>query len=351
MDIKENVSLREHTTLRVGGTADYFCVARSLDELKGACAFARERALPVFVLGGGSNSLVHDQGFRGLVIKVQIKGIELAEDKGHVLAHVAAGEDWDAFVERTVAEGAWGLENLSLIPGTVGAAPIQNIGAYGVEVKSAIECVHTIDIETGAERAFSKWDCKFDYRESVFKTPEHKRYVVHKVSFRLSKEPKPVLTYKDVKEHFDKKGVAIPTQKEMRDAVIEIRRGKFPDLAKVGTAGSFWKNPIISREHYLTLLATYPDMPSYPANPPRDIRDTLSAGEYVKVPLAWILDNVCNLKGYQKGVVGLFEKQPLVLVVGFGATSAQIDDFADDIATIVRDKTGIDIEREVQFVK
>ncbi|MBI5134433.1 MAG: UDP-N-acetylmuramate dehydrogenase [Candidatus Taylorbacteria bacterium] len=347
MKIQENVPLAPYTTFRTGGSADFFCVAKSEEDLKEAVAFAKGKGLHVSILGGGSNVVVPDGGVRGLVVKMEMTGASFEENKGSVFVTAWAGEGWDSLVAETVEWGAWGIENLSYIPGTVGASPVQNIGAYGVEVMNVVESVRAIDTETGEARTFSNRECGFSYRDSVFKSQKYAKYAIISVTFRLSREVKPNLSYKDVKEYFAKKGIALPTQSEIREAVIEIRKGKFPDLSKIGTAGSFWKNPIICRDHYTGIAAKHPNMPSFPvAVPPES--PYAAEGGLVKVPLAWILDNVCGLKGYKKGKVGLYEKQPLVLVAEFGATASEIDTFAAEVAQTVKDKTGIEIEREVR---
>jgi len=227
------------------------------------------------------------------------------------------------------------MENLSLIPGTVGAAPVQYIGAYGAEAKDTIESVRVIDSATGKSRVLSSAECAFGYRDSLFKGPEGEGLIIVSVTFRLSLLPRPNLSYKDVREYLAARNVPEPTLTEIRQAVISIRQSKFPDLSLFGTAGSFWKNPIISAEAFAELKKAYPLIPSYPA------------GERVKVPLAWILDVVCGLKGHARGRVHLFRNQPLVLTVEIGATAAEVDAFAREIEATVRGKTGIIIEREV----
>jgi UDP-N-acetylmuramate dehydrogenase len=342
--ILENIPLAPYTTFKVGGRARYLSVVKSEEELREALAFAREKALPVFVLGGGSNLVVSDEGFPGVVVKMEMAGASYEKVNNDILVTAWAGESWDELVAKTVEWGAWGLENLSLIPGTVGAAPVQNIGAYGAEAKDAIESVRAVDRETGVAKTFSNAECRFSYRESFFKTAEGKRWIILSVTFRLSATPRPNLSYKDLAEYFtaagDKAAPSRPSQAEIRDAVIEIRTGKFPDLSKTGTAGSFWKNPVISREHFERLAVIYPGMPSFP----------VARNDLVKVPLAWILDKVCGLKGYARGNVRLFEKQPLVLVAERGASAAEIQALEAEIRALVKDKTAIDIEPEVGFL-
>ena len=378
MAILENISLALHTTFKIGGAARYFCAVSSVTELREAIAFASKQSVPFFVLGWGSNLLVGDAGFSGLVIKNEIKGTDFEkqvrdEKQGQVeivendvvYVTVGAGEGWDELVAKTVEKGLWGLENLSLIPGTVGASPVQNIGAYGVEVGDYIESVHvldTSDTEKSIEKTFSNSECHFGYRDSMFKRPESKKYIITTVTFRLSTKPDPKLLYKDLREYFAGKtansviAATHPSQSAIRDAVIAIRTGKFPDLSVVGTAGSFWKNPIITRTHFEKLKTTWPNMPSFPvdsvgvnvdANPKAD-------GDYVKVPLAYILDAVCGLKGFTKGdvrsSVGLFHKQPLVVVAEKGASASDVEHVAQFVASRVKEKTGISIEREVEYL-
>lgn len=335
MTFQENVPLASHTTFRIGGTTRYFCVISDEGELREALSFASSRDLPFFILGGGSNVLVGDGEFEGLVIKMSARGIREEVSGDFVTLEVGAGESWDEFVAFCVDRGYWGIENLSLIPGTVGASPVQNIGAYGVEVKDVIESVFVVDSATGNSRTLSNSDCVFAYRDSIFKRPEGKTLIITSVLFRLSLSPRPNLSYKDLKEYFMNRNVAEPTLSEIRQATISIRQSKFPDLSLFGTAGSFWKNPIVSTEAFESLKTAYPLMPSYPA------------GKDVKIPLAWILDVVCGLKGHAKGRIHLFKNQPLVLTVETGATATEVNAFATEIEAVVRDKTGIIIEREV----
>jgi UDP-N-acetylmuramate dehydrogenase len=333
MALLENVPLAPHTTLRIGGPARYFCHVTTRAELDDALAFARRHGLRPFILGGGSNILAPDEGLAAVVIKMELRGVSVAPDGDDLLVTPAAGEPWDDLVALTVERGAWGLENLSSIPGTVGAAPVQNIGAYGAEVRDTIERVRVVDSITGVERELTNAACRFAYRDSVFKRPGNPDVIVA-VTFRLAARPRPNLTYKDLRQHFDPG--ARPTQAEIRDAVMSIRRNKFPDLARVGTAGSFWKNPIITEAEFLRLSAMYPGLPSFPAGPGR-----------VKVSLAWILDEVCGLKGYSRGHVALFERQPLILVTQPGATAADVRTFEAHIRSAVKAKTGLDLEPEV----
>ena len=338
MIVQENVSLKAYTTLRIGGDARYFVEVTSVEELQEAARFSKDHNLAVFVLGGGSNILFPDEGWDGLVIKVAIKGRDVIEENETVTITVGAGEDWDAFVAYTVEQGWWGIENLSGIPGLVGATPIQNVGAYGVEVDQLIESVEVFNLDTGETSILDNASCQFSYRNSMFKTEAGRRLVVLRVTFVVSNERNAKLTYKDLQKHFADADHE-PTLQEIRDAVLLIRAGKFPNLEETGTAGSFFKNPIISNEQYEELQQHYPEIPSY------------SVGdERTKVPLAWILQHVCDLKGYTKNNVGLFEKQPLILVTGEAATAVEVKNFIFFVKEKVFRKTGIKVEEEVRVV-
>ncbi len=337
IDIKENVSLDAFTTFKVGGKADFFCVAKSSDDIKEAVLFAKEREIPVRILGGGSNILVSDDGVRGLVIKNEVVGIDYREEGDLVHATAGAGVWWDDLVNDTTIKGYWGLENLSAIPGTVGATPVQNVGAYGVEVGELIKEVQAYDTKRDAFVTFSKADCQFGYRDSFFKSEEGRRYFITSVTYVLSREANPKLSYQDLSVRFaDLKEQ--PSLSGVRDAVIDIRSKKFPDLSILGTAGSFFKNPVITKEEAEELLREYPSLPIFPF-----------ADHSMKVSLGFILDKICGLRGFRQGNVGLFDKQALVLVNYGDATETEIKNFAEDIAAKVFEKTKIKIEWEVNI--
>ncbi len=348
MKIQENISLAQYTTFKIGGPARFFCSVTSKEEVRQAVSFAKKRGLPFFVLGGGSNILVSDNGFPGLVIKVEIMGIreEGIENKGerkedvdeHVLISVGAGEMWDSFVEYTVSRGLSGLENLSAIPGSVGAAPIQNIGAYGAEARQFISSVRAFDARRMAFVELSNKECEFAYRDSMFKRKKG-RYIVTRVDFRLKKGGPVNIVYNDLRDHFASRGIAVPTPDEVRRAVIDIRWSKLPDWKLWGTAGSFFKNPVVSARKYASLKKRYPGLPGFPE--PRG---------KVKIPLGWILDNVCHARGMRKGGVGTYEKQALVFVARPGAASAEVVELAQELMKKVKDATGITIEGEVEWV-
>lgn len=337
LEIQTGVQLRDHTTFKVGGEAAFFVQVTSESGLVEAVAYARSAQLPITILGGGSNVLVDDAGIEGLVIQVAIKGSDVHQDAAHIFLTVGAGEQLDDVVRDTVAAGYWGLENLSYIPGTVGAAPIQNVGAYGVEIGTVVSLVRVFDCALETFTTFDRTQCQFGYRDSFFKTAAGKRYVITAVTFLLSTEPHPQLTYKDLATW--RLTAASCTQQAIREAVITIRAGKFPDWHRVGTAGSFFKNPIIPRVHYEKLLATYPDLPHYVVD-----------REHVKIPLGWVLDKICNLRGFKQGNVGCYEGQALVIVADGGALADQIVSFATMVRKKVFEMTRIAIEWEVTML-
>lgn len=341
MEIKENVSLAPYTTFKVGGPAKFFAIAKSEEDIQALFSFAKQRALPMVVFGGGSNVLINDEGLEGLVIKNEIEGVSYEEVGEDVLVTAGAGVWWDDLVKETVAKGLWGMENLSSIPGTVGATPIQNVGAYGVEVAELIQSVRVYDTVEDLFTVMTKDECQFGYRDSFFKTKEGKQFVVTGVTYALSKIARPRLEYKDLAERFaGEEGSSLPLSlADIRAAVIDIRKKKFPDVSLVGTAGSFFKNPIVSEAEAKVLRQAYPELPLYPQSDGR-----------VKVSLGFILDKICNLRGYREGSVGLYENQALVLVNYEDATAKNISDFAKKVADEVFSKTKVVIEPEVNFL-
>lgn len=333
MILEEHVPLSSRTTLRVGGSARFVVECSSVEDVRDALAFAKEHALPWGVLGEGSNVLAHDTGYEGVVLLMRIPEIIETVQNGAVLLSAGAGVSWDALVRYAAARELWGIENLAGIPGTVGASPVQNIGAYGTEVKDTLHDVRAIDADTGKERVFTNAECAFGYRESRFK--KEPNLVITSVSFLLRKDGEPQVAYKDL-QVAAAEGKDLSSPESIGNAVRTIRARKFPDLSLVGTAGSFFKNPTIPATDFDTLKQQHADLPGFPNE------------QGVKVPLAFVLDHVLNLKGYTEGNVSLFEQQPLVLAAKDGATADEIDTFANRIAARVHEATGIRIEREVR---
>jgi UDP-N-acetylmuramate dehydrogenase len=340
MIVEEHILLAPYTTLKVGGHADYFCSVETIEDLFEALNFAKERRIPWSILGGGSNLLVDDDGFPGLVIHIAIRGMCFdVERNGTILATAGAGDPWDDFVERCVTEGFFGVENLSGIPGSVGATPIQNVGAYGVEVQSVIENVTALDARTLTMRTFRNDECNFGYRNSLFKTKEGECYIILNVAYRLSTSGTLNISYKDLTRYFASVAGS-PTLAKVREAVLSIRNRKFPDLARHGTAGSFFKNPIVKKHFYRSLQEKFPGIIGYAVN-----------ASDVKVSAAWLIDHIGGFRGVRRGAVGSFENQALVLVTYGTATAKEVELFAHTITKKIKDTTNIILEREVRTMQ
>ena len=339
LEVRENVPLAPLTTFKLGGAARFFVAIRTARELEEALAFARERSLPTFVLGGGANTLISDAGFNGLVLKIEVRGVEGMQEGDTVVRTAGAGEPWDALVARSVEEGLWGIENLSGIPGTLGGAVVQNIGAYGAALSQVLRAVEVFDTKEGAVRELALADCAFGYRGSIFKAEEG-RYVVLRATIALKRVPAPNLAYKDLALRFIG---STPSLTEIRDGVLEIRRGKFPDLAVEGTAGSFFKNPILPLEAAQALKARYPELPLFPLPESRDM----------KVPLGWFLDyrhGVIDLREVQVGGARMYEKHFLVIVAARGSSAKDVVELARIVQERVRAACALEIEPEVKII-
>lgn len=329
MIVREQVALASLSTLRVGGPARFVCEVTSAEEVREAVAFAKEQGLQWRVLGEGSNVLADDGGFEGVVILIRIPGIS---HEGSVV-RAGAGESWDGFVHYAANRNLWGVENLAGIPGTVGASPVQNIGAYGTEVKSTIVSVSVFNTKTDNAEEISNAECDFGYRESRFKREPH--LIILSVTFSLQSDGVPQLGYADLLRA-QSEGLAMETPEEIGAAVRKIRSRKFPDLTVHGTAGSFFMNPTISVDEYQVLTKTYPELPGFETD------------KGIKIPLAFVLDKILSLRGYTEGNIALFSNQPLVLVTNNGATATEVNEFAGRITQKVFEATGIKIEREVR---
>lgn len=348
MIVHTNVSLSAHTTFRIGGVVSYLLVIESLEsaEFVQVVEFAESKKLPMFVLGGGSNLLVSDEPLNIIVLKIAPqKKVEYAERENDVLCVAGGGESWDEVVADAVAHNYGGIENLSLIPGTVGAAPVQNIGAYGVELADVLEWVEVFDVREKKMRVLSVAECELGYRSSIFKKSEGKKYIVTRVAMRLSRGASPNISYKDLATHFQPRVLSegfVPAISDVRDVVMAIRRVKLPDPATTPNAGSFFKNPVITAAHGKDLAARFPGLPLFPVKE--------SGGEYVKTSAAWIIDHVCGLRGAIRGSVGTFETQPLVIINRGDATAKDVATFSDEIISAVKEKTNIILEPEVEFI-
>ena len=299
--------------------------------------FTTQRPERWMVLSGGNN-ILFTQDYDGLILTPVARGIELLRKEGdEVLVRVEAGVEWDDLVAWAVAHELWGIENLSLIPGKVGAAPVQNIGAYGCEAKDVIERVLGYDTELCTYTALTRAECAFGYRDSIFKRALKGRWIITAVEIRLSLRANPQLGYGDVAREVEARGGA--TLKNIREAISDIRRSKLPDTNLLGNAGSFFKNPVVERSVAERLLATYPDMPHYPAADP----------DCIKLAAGWLIDRA-GLKGTRCGAVGVHDRQALVLVNHGGATGSEVIAFAHHVIRTVKERFGIEIEPEVNII-
>jgi UDP-N-acetylmuramate dehydrogenase len=346
IEIQENMSLADLTTFGVGGPARYFVEISSEKDAVSALAFAGEMGLQPFVLGGGSNVLISDEGYPGLVILNRITGFTVEEAGGTMLVSVGGGADWQDFTDLCVAKGWQGVESLAGIPGTVGASPIQNIGAYGQEVSQVIARVQCLETATGKAVAFDNQACAFRYRESIFNTREAGKYLVTSVTFRLTRDGAPVVTYRELEERLS--GITSPTLADVRDAVIAIRDAKGV-LVRSGyesfrSAGSFFKNPVVPRsrfEHIETLVAGQGGATNWSWPLPN--------GD-VKVSAAFLIQRSGFERGYHKGNVGISPHHTLILINRGGATAREIVDFAAEVQRRVMDLFGVLLTPEARLI-
>lgn len=339
-DLKENHPLAPLTTLGVGGPARYFARAESEESVVGAVEFARQNGLALFTLGGGSNILVSDAGFNGLVLQIAISGretFEMANNRVEVTA--GAGEDWDQLVGLCVSNDLAGVECLSGIPGFVGGTPVQNVGAYGQEISETIVSVRCFDRQNGQIVDLSNEDCGFTYRTSIFNTIERDRYIVLSVRFALTGGGKPKLAYKDLIDYFDGRSPSLP---DVREAVLSIRRSKSMvidrDDPNSRSAGSFFKNPVVENAVFEEIMTRHADVPHF------------VFGEKVKIPAAWLIENAGFTKGFTLGRAGISSKHTLALINRGGATAAEIVALKNRIQTAVLEQFGIELCPEPVFI-
>lgn len=337
--MQENVELQPYNSFGLQVRARYFCAADSLETLREALAFAREKQLPLLVIGGGSNLLLR-QDFPGLVLQIALKGIEQSDvDSDSVTLVAASGENWHQFVRYCLQHGYYGLENLALIPGCVGAAPIQNIGAYGVEVKDFIKAVTVLDIETGQVHTLDAQACDFAYRDSIFKGALRERKIVISVSFSLHKQARVNCSYKALAQALPNGGESASPE-EVFETVCRVRREKLPDPKVLGNAGSFFKNPIISKQAYARLQIQWPEIPGF---------DVPQDDQQIKVPAAWLIDQA-GWKGKSQGGAAVYEQQALVIVNKHNALPQDIEMLAKAIILSIWERYQIRLEPEVQWV-
>jgi len=337
LDIKTNFSLQQLNTFKINVNAKFFIEIHDLSQLDYFFK-NKEKNLPFMVLGGGSNVLF-TKDYNGYILKMCLKGIHILENNSDsMLISASAGENWDDFVNFTVLNNLWGIENLSFIPGEVGASPIQNIGAYGVEVKDTIYKVVAYNTLTTSFETFDNTACDFGYRNSIFKSTLKQTHIVTELIFKLSKIPQAHITYGDIKTQLSTNGINEPKLEDIRNTIGFIRNSKLPDTEILPNAGSFFKNPVVNKAHYEQLLKTYPNMPSY------------SLDHYtVKIPAAWLIDS-CKWKGKRLGDAGVHINQALVLVNHGTATGNDIIILAHQIKESVFNTFGIEIEFEVNII-
>jgi UDP-N-acetylmuramate dehydrogenase len=329
----KNYSLKEHNTFGIDAKCSRFLQFENGDEAVEAACILRESDIPYIIIGGGSNLLL-TKNFEGIVVRSDILGYYIDGDR----MTCGSGEVFDEVVEASLQAGMYGLENLSLIPGDVGASAVQNIGAYGVEAKDYIETIEAVEIATGRVVEISAKDCGYAYRQSRFKQDWKNRYLITHVTYRLSTAFTPHLDYGNIRAELERKGIKEPTAQQLRETIIDIRNAKLPDPKVEGNAGSFFMNPIVSREKYESLAAQYEKMPHYEVD-----------ADHVKIPAGWMIDQ-CGWKGRSLGRAGVHDKQALVLVNRGGATGAEIVTLSDAVRADVKAKFDIEIHPEVYII-
>ncbi|MBR1514896.1 MAG: UDP-N-acetylmuramate dehydrogenase [Bacteroidales bacterium] len=346
--MKTNFNLRPYNSFGFDAVAKYFIEINEIQQLEALIqndVFRNEKRL---ILSGGNNILFQNDYFDGLVVHINTKGIEiLQEDENEVVVRAQAGEDWPYFVKTMVAKGYHGIENLAHIPGKVGAAPVQNIGAYGMELKDSFLRCEAISVTTGEKHVFMKDDCRFSYRESIFKNELKGKYIITSVDFQLKKNAPLNLDYGNIKSYLEQNGMENPTLQQLHDAICAIRDAKLPDVKQIGSCGSFFKNPVIEQAQFEALQKEYPNIPHYP-----------EADGKVKVPAGWLIEHsgpstgsgTASWKGWRNEHVGVYEKQALVLVHYGGGKGQDIVELANRIQESVKNKFGIHIFPEVNFV-
>ena len=344
MKLEQDISLKPYNTFGIDVKARYFARFSNVEQLTELLNLQGKTNLKALILGGGSN-LLFTKNVNGYVLKNELAGIQLIkEDQNHYYVKVSAGENWHRFVMHCVAHNYGGLENLSLIPGNVGASPMQNIGAYGAELKDVFENLEALHKSDRTIRTFTANDCEFGYRESVFKRKYKDEFVILNVTFRLNKKPVFNTSYGAVAQELEKMGVTEPSIRSISDAVINIRKSKLPDPAQIGNAGSFFKNPTISFAQFEQLQKKVHDKLQAAEIPHYKVDDS-----HVKIPAAWLIEQ-CGWKGYREGDAGVHTKQALVLVNYANASGEALHQLATKISNSVETKFGIELEREVNIV-
>jgi UDP-N-acetylmuramate dehydrogenase len=351
--IHENETLKPYTTFKIGGPARYFASVSDAEQLRAAMAFARTNRLAVFILGGGSNILVSDRGFDGLVLHPTMEGVRVTnEDSEHVSLRVAAAELWDSTVAHAVSQGWWRIENLSHIPGQSGAALVQNIGAYGQQLSDLLESADVLELATGDVRTLHPADIEMGYRRSIFNTNRQGEFFILSIALRLSKHPQPNLEYRDVRTYFEERCVRNPGQTEIRQAVIAIRDRKFPfpREERGGNAGSFFKNLVLTAEEYAALEARVSSrFGAAPHSRLAELRKLSPSPGAIRIPAAFLI-SACGLKGYAIGGAKVNPTQPLVILNQGGATADEVLRLAGHVRRTLYCETGVKLSLEPELV-
>jgi UDP-N-acetylmuramate dehydrogenase len=337
--IEEHVDIKNYSTLKVGGQFRYFSKIENKEDLSSVCDFAKNNNIHIFVLGGGSNIVFSDGVLNMVALKVEIKGFEIINGTPeHVDIKVGAGENWDNFVQKSVDMNLVGIEALSLIPGTVGASPVQNIGAYGSEVKDTIVEVEVFDTEKREFSKISNKDCNFGYRDSIFKNEAKGRYIITEVTYRLNKSLPSIPKYPGVAKYFEDMEIVTPNLSQIRDAIIYIRKEKLPDSNTTPNVGSFFKNPIVLNDVANRIKIDFPDAKFFSVDE-----------RHIKVPAGWLIENA-GLKGKSFGNVSVYDKNALVLVNMKDASFEDIISARDKIIKTVKERFGIVLEQEPEII-
>jgi len=338
MEVTENHPLRNLNTFGVSANAKYFCIAKSESDILKLLGSEKYKHSKLLILGGGSNILLTDD-FDGLVLKIDINFIDnVDENDDHVWIRVGSGVNWHDFVMSCLEKDFGGVENLSLIPGTMGAAPMQNIGAYGVELKEVFVELSAIDRETLQIEKFNKERCEFGYRESIFKKEARDKYIITSVTLRLNKKPVTNIEYEAIESTLTELDITYPTIRDVSNAVIKIRQSKLPDPGQLGNAGSFFKNPIVDKIDYEYLYSDFPNIPGYKLK-----------NDKVKIPAAWLIDQ-CGWKGKRLGDVGVHKDHALVVVNHGNGSGKEVKHLAMEIKNSVILKFGIELTSEVNII-
>jgi UDP-N-acetylmuramate dehydrogenase len=346
MEIKEYVNVKDYSTFKIGGQFRYFTTVKSIEDITEVFSFIDKNNLKFFVLGGGSNIVFSDGIIDAIALKMEIKGFKIietfpikGENDNYVYIKIGAGENWDDIVEKTINMNLSGLESLSAIPGTVGSTPVQNVGAYGTEVKDTIVEVEVFDTINKTVKTILNTECSFGYRDSIFKNRDKGRYIITSVIYRLNKIiSAEIPNYPGVKKYFEENKIDNPTLKQIREAIIEIRKEKLPNTREIPNAGSFFKNPIVSMEIAKKIQKEFPKAKFFPIDK-----------SHTKIPAGWLIEN-SGLKGKSFGNVSIYDKNALVLVNNGGATEKDILDAKNQIIKIVEDKFGIILEQEPEII-